>query len=113
MLILFLSLLEIKDMSFDEVSLKELIISSSKSSNLIKLKNLSSLIKKALPYTNHIQIACPPGRNEPYEGEINYPYLFNIIENYNYNGYIGCEYKPLKNTLDSLKWAKSFGINII
>ena len=75
--------------------------------------NLSSLIKKALPYTNHIQIACPPGRNEPNEGEINYPYLFNIIKNYNYNGYIGCEYRPLNNTLNSLKWAKSFGINII
>ena len=39
MLILLLSFLEIKDMFFDEVSLKELIISSSKSSNLIKLKN--------------------------------------------------------------------------
>ena len=75
--------------------------------------NLSKLIKKALPYTNHIQIASPPGRNEPNHGEINYPYLFNIIDKSNYDGYIGCEYNPLNNTKDSLKWAKDFGINII
>ncbi len=74
--------------------------------------NLSKIIDKALPYTNHIQIASPPGRNEPNEGEINYPFLFNIL-NKNYKGYIGCEYNPLKNTKDSLKWAKPFGVRII
>lgn len=75
--------------------------------------NLSRLINKALPYTKHIQIASPPGRNEPNEGEVNYPFLFNTISDSQYEGYIGCEYNPLKNTKDSLKWAKNYGINII
>ena len=75
--------------------------------------NLSRIIKKALPYTNHIQIASPPGRHEPNEGEINYPFLFNIISSSKYKGYIGCEYNPLNNTKDSLKWATNYGIKII
>ena len=36
---------------------------------------------------------------------------FNVINNLGYDGYIGCEYKPLNQTIDSLKWAVNFGIN--
>ena len=44
MLILFLSLSDTKVISLEEVSLKEFMISSSKSSNFVELKNLSSSI---------------------------------------------------------------------
>ena len=37
--------------------------------------------------------------------------IFNVINNLGYDGYIGCEYKPLNQTIDSLKWAVNFGIN--
>lgn len=51
----------------------------------------------------HFQIADNPGRHEPGTGEINYPYLFALIDRLGYTGWIGCEYRPLKE--DSLAWA--------
>ena len=36
-----------------------------------------------------------PGRTEPDEkGELNYPYIFERLRLINYQGWIGCEYKP-------------------
>ena len=44
----------------------------------------------------HIQIAGVPGRNEPDVGEINYPYLFSVLDALGYSGWVGCEYRPLR-----------------
>lgn len=55
-----------------------------------------SKIKKPILVSGHVQIAQVPGRNEPDSpGELNYSYLFKTLERYGYQGYIGCEYKPL------------------
>lgn len=44
----------------------------------------------------HVQIAQVPGRNEPDSaGELNYRYLLDTLESCGYQGYVGCEYKPL------------------
>lgn len=41
-------------------------------------------------------MAQVPGRNEPDSpGELNFHYLFSTLENLGYQGYVGCEYKPL------------------
>lgn len=58
----------------------------------------------------HLQIAGVPGRNEPNDGEINYPYLFDLIDELEFEGWIGCEYRPRGATLDGLKWAHRYGI---
>ena len=42
----------------------------------------------------HIQIAGNPGRHEPDIGEINYPFLFDLLDEIGYVGWIGCEYRP-------------------
>ncbi len=42
----------------------------------------------------HFQIAGAPERHEPDVGEMNYPYLFDLIDSLGYTGWIGCEYKP-------------------
>jgi hydroxypyruvate isomerase len=46
----------------------------------------------------HIQIAGVPQRHEPDLGEINYPYLFEVIDEVSkecgWDGWIGCEYRP-------------------
>ena len=55
----------------------------------------------------HIQIADNPGRNEPGTGEINYKHIFNLLDEINYEGWVGCEYSPLVNTNDSLSWLKN------
>jgi 2-dehydrotetronate isomerase len=52
----------------------------------------------------HVQIAGVPGRHEPDVGEINYPYLFRMLDELHYDGWVGCEYKPLAGTLEGLNW---------
>ena len=57
-------------------------------------------IRKYLPTgsVGHFQIAGVPERHEPDIGEINYPYLFSVIDEVskacNWQGWVGCEYKP-------------------
>ena len=75
--------------------------------------NLTHYLKKYIHLIKHIQIASPPDRNEPNKGEINYEYIFNLINDLKYDGYIGCEYKPSDNTRDGLIWAKKFGIKSV
>ena len=43
---------------------------------------------------DHFQIAGVPGRHEPDIGEINYPYLFDLIDELGFDGWVGCEYRP-------------------
>ena len=48
---------------------------------------LAATIKKNLPQIAHIQLADNPGRNEPGTGEINYPFLFALLDSLGYDGY--------------------------
>ncbi|CAH2906457.1 MAG: Hydroxypyruvate isomerase (EC [uncultured Paraburkholderia sp.] len=52
---------------------------------------LAATIKKNLPQIAHIQLADNPGRNEPGTGEINYPFLFDLLDSIGYDGWVGCE----------------------
>jgi 2-dehydrotetronate isomerase len=56
----------------------------------------------------HIQIAGVPERHEPDLGELNYPYLFDLIDTLGYEGFIGCEYKPKAGTSEGLGWLKPY-----
>jgi len=58
----------------------------------------------------HVQIAGNPGRHEPDIGEINYPFLFDLLDELGYSGWIGCEYRPKGETKTGLSWAKRYGI---
>ncbi|XP_077981369.1 putative hydroxypyruvate isomerase [Glandiceps talaboti] len=71
---------------------------------------LTRLIKEYLPLIGYIQISQVPERGEPDSpGEINYPYIFKLLEEVKYDGYIGCEYKPsTEKTADSLGWMKKY-----
>jgi hydroxypyruvate isomerase len=42
----------------------------------------------------HIQIAGVPERHEPDVGELNYSYIFELIDDLGYGGWVGCEYRP-------------------
>jgi hydroxypyruvate isomerase len=70
--------------------------------------NLMRTIEGNLTRIAHIQIADNPGRHEPGTGEIHYPNLFRFIEEKGYEGWIGCEYKPLGKTEEGLGWLKSY-----
>ena len=56
----------------------------------------------------HVQVADNPGRNEPGTGEINYPFLFDMLDREGYAGWIGCEYKPAGKTSEGLGWAGKY-----
>lgn len=62
------------------------------------MKNTTAVKEEVLSsFSGHVQVAQVPDRNEPDSaGELNYSYLFNTLENHDYQGYIGCEYKPLR-----------------
>lgn len=66
--------------------------------------------KDCLPDIGHMQIANPPDRFEPDCGEINYRYLFEVIDEAGYEGWLGCEYKPRAGTREGLGWGKPYGL---
>ena len=70
--------------------------------------DLAATIRGNIDRIRHIQLADNPGRNEPGSGEINYPFLFGFIDRLGYPGWIGCEYKPAKSTVEGLCWIKPY-----
>ena len=66
--------------------------------------NLADKLRRWLPHVGHIQIAGVPGRTEPDVGEVNYAFLFRLIDELRFDGYVGCEYRPVKNTAAGLSW---------
>lgn len=70
--------------------------------------DLAPTIERHLDSIAHLQLADNPGRHEPGTGEINYPFLFDFIDKLSYQGWIGCEYKPLTSTEAGLGWIKSY-----
>lgn len=58
----------------------------------------------------HIQIAGVPDRGEPVIGELNLDYLLAFLDRLDYQGYVGCEYKPTTETATSLDWAAAYGV---
>ena len=77
-------------------------------------------IRRWLPTGNvgHFQIAGVPLRHEPDVGELNHPYLFDVIDEVSaacgWEGWIGCEYRPARGavpngTHDGLGWFHTQG----
>ncbi|MES3002830.1 MAG: 2-oxo-tetronate isomerase [Pseudomonadota bacterium] len=74
-------------------------------------------IRKYLPTgrVGHFQIAGVPERHEPDIGEMNYPYLFDVIDEVaaqcGWSGWVGCEYRPARGaqsggTSEGLGWLR-------
>jgi hydroxypyruvate isomerase len=70
--------------------------------------DLARTIERWLPHIGHVQLADNPGRGEPGTGEINYPWLLRHIAELGYEGWIGCEYRPVDGTLAGLGWAQAY-----
>lgn len=56
----------------------------------------------------HLQIAGVPERHEPDSGELNYPYLFALIDEMGFDGHVGCEYRPRAGTSAGLGWLRAW-----
>lgn len=79
--------------------------------NDLRLKHSMSGFKNSVMiFTGHVQIAQVPDRHEPdTAGELDYRYIFSLLEKEGYNGYIGLEYRPKAGSAEGLKWIKNFG----
>ncbi|HEY4295507.1 MAG TPA: hydroxypyruvate isomerase [Paraburkholderia sp.] len=67
---------------------------------------LAATIERLLPRIGHIQIADNPGRHQPGTGEINYAFLFALLDRIGYDGWVAGEYIPHGPTVDGLDWCK-------
>ena len=70
--------------------------------------DIAMKFRKYCAHVGHIQVASAPERNEPDDGEINYPYLFRLLDQLGYSGWVGCEYRPRAGTEQGLGWFKNF-----
>jgi len=70
--------------------------------------DLATKLRTHLARIGHIQIAGVPARHEPDNGEINYRYLLELIDELGYDAWIGCEYRPRGATRDGLAWAAPY-----
>jgi len=70
--------------------------------------DLAMKFRKYVANIGHIQIAGVPERHEPDLGEVNYPYLYNLIDELGYDGWIGCEYRPRAGTTAGLGWFEAY-----
>jgi 2-dehydrotetronate isomerase len=66
--------------------------------------DLTEKLRRYLPHIGHVQIAGVPGRHEPDVGEVNYAWIFKVLDESKYEGYVGCEYRPANGTAAGLGW---------
>jgi 2-dehydrotetronate isomerase len=70
--------------------------------------DLASKLRRDFSGIGHIQIAGVPDRHEPDSGEVNYPFLFELMDELGYDGWVGCEYRPRGDTSAGLQWLKDW-----
>ena len=66
--------------------------------------NLTANLRQHIAHIAHIQVADSPARSQPGTGEINYPFIFQTLDEIGYDGWVSAEYKPLPDTPASLAW---------
>ncbi len=72
--------------------------------------DVSKRLERQLPLIEHIQIANPPDRREPGNGELDYGFLLRRLDDLGYAGWVGCEYRPSRRTEETLDWIRPWGV---
>lgn len=65
--------------------------------------NVVDTIKDNIDIIGQMHVAGVPGRNEPDQCELNYPYIFKKADEFGYSGRFGLEYFPTIDSAKSLK----------
>ncbi|MFF7058564.1 2-oxo-tetronate isomerase [Achromobacter spanius] len=68
--------------------------------------DVTAKLREYLPTgrVGHLQIAGVPLRQEPDRGELDYGWVFSVLRELHYTGWIGCEYRPASDTSVGLRW---------
>ncbi len=66
--------------------------------------DLTVKLRRWVRHVGHVQIASVPDRHEPDSGELSYPNLFHLLDELEYRGWVGCEYRPARGTVEGLGW---------
>ncbi len=75
--------------------------------------DLAEEIKAHLPLIGHFQIAGNPGRHEPDLGEINYPYVFDLIDESGLYRLGRLRRSATWQHGGSLGWARAYGLGTV
>ncbi len=61
-----------------------------------------------LAVIGHVQVAAVHDRGEPDAGEVDYPWLFEAMDDAGYRGFVGAEYLPRRGTDAGLQWFEPY-----
>ena len=100
----FLTTIEQADALLDELGSPRLKIQFDWYHAQIMGGDLTRRTQKFFPKIGHFQLAGVPDRSEPNLGEINFAHLFRTVDTLQYQGWIGCEYRPADRTEKGLGW---------
>lgn len=72
--------------------------------------DLTATLRRDIPTgrVGHLQVAGVPERHEPDHGELDIHHLFRVIDDLGFDGWIGCEYRPLAGTSEGLGWLDAY-----
>jgi hydroxypyruvate isomerase len=107
----YLTTVEQADATLEELSHPALMIQFDWYHAQIMGGDLARRTEKYFTKTGHYQIAGVPDRAEPDIGEVNYAYLFQLVDSLQYDGWIGCEYRPRSRTEEGLAWLSTGGLS--
>lgn len=66
--------------------------------------DVATALQAMMPLIGHVQTASVPYRHEPGTGELNDSFLFTLLDQLGYQGFVGCEYHPAGETVAGLGW---------
>jgi hydroxypyruvate isomerase len=65
--------------------------------------DVTAFIRKNISWIGHFHVAGVPGRHEPKESELNYPFILGEIDRLGFSGHVGLEYWPTIEPAESLR----------
>jgi hydroxypyruvate isomerase len=68
--------------------------------------DLAHRLERLMPVIGHIQFARVPDRGPPEGGEINYPFVFDLLQRLGWERPLGAEYKSNRPTDETLGWLR-------
>ena len=70
--------------------------------------DVTAFVRKNLSWIGHFHVAGVPGRHEPRESELNYPFILKEIDRLGFKGGVGLEYWPTMEPAESLRQTKAW-----